>query len=43
MTIPELEIYYRRVVIKTKKPKKPKMYGIGTDTDTLINGIELKT
>jgi hypothetical protein len=36
ITIPDLNLYYRAIVIK-------KMHGIGTVTDRLINGIELKT
>ena len=34
-TIPDLKPYYRAIVIK--------LHGIGTETDMLINGIELKT
>jgi hypothetical protein len=36
ITIPDIKLYYRTIVIK-------KMHGIGTETDMLINGIELKT
>ena len=35
ITIPDLKLYNRATVIK--------LHGIGTETDTLINGIELKT
>jgi hypothetical protein len=35
ITIPDLKLYFRTVVIK--------LHGIGTGTDTLISGIELKT
>ena len=33
--IPDLKLYYRAIVIK--------LHGISTETETLINGIELKT
>jgi hypothetical protein len=35
ITIPDLKLYYRAILIKTN--------GIHTETDTLINVIELKT
>jgi hypothetical protein len=35
ITIPDLMLYYRAIVIK--------LYGIGAETDMLISGIELKT
>jgi hypothetical protein len=35
-TTPDLKLYYRAMVIK-------KMHGIVTETDRLINRIELKT
>jgi hypothetical protein len=38
ITISELNIYYRAIV-----KKKGGGHGIGTETDRLINGIDLKT
>ena len=38
ITILDLKLYYRALVIKKKK-----LPSVGTETDTLINGIELKT
>jgi hypothetical protein len=35
ITIPDLKLYYRKIVIKP--------HDIGTKADRLINGIELKT
>ena len=45
-TIPDLKLYYKAIVIKQNKTKQNKIkhpHGIGTETDRLINGIELKT
>ena len=36
ITIHDLKLYYRTIMMK-------KLHGIGTETDMLINGIELKT
>jgi len=36
ITIPELKLYYRAIVIKT-------VHGIGTETGRTISGIKLKT
>jgi hypothetical protein len=38
ITLPVLKLYYRARVIKKKK-----LHSISTETDILINGIELKT
>jgi hypothetical protein len=38
IAIPDPKLYYRALVIKKKKK-----HGIGTESDTWINGIELKT
>ena len=35
ITIPDIKLYYRAIVIK--------LHGIGTETDTFLNGIESKT
>jgi hypothetical protein len=40
ITIPDIKLYYRAIV---KKKKRKKLYGIGTETDRKITGIELKT
>ena len=44
LTIPGFKLYYRAIVFKTNKQtnKQPKTRGIGTKTDPLINGVELK-
>jgi hypothetical protein len=43
ITIPDLTLYYRAILIKQNKTKNIKLYGIGTETGRKINGIELKT
>jgi hypothetical protein len=50
ITIPDIKLYYRAIVIKKNnnnktKPKqnKTKLHGTGTMTDKYINGTELKT
>ena len=42
ITIPDLKLYYRAIVISDKKEKQ-KLHGIGKKTDRSIRGIELKT
>jgi hypothetical protein len=43
ITIPDLKIYYRAIMKKTRKKKNKKPCVIGTETGRLTNGIELKT
>jgi hypothetical protein len=43
ITIPDLKLFYKAIVIKKNKKQKQKqkqknLHGIGTDTDMLING-----
>ena len=42
MTIPDLKLYYRAIVIKNKNKNNKKMHDTGTATDRKTNGIELK-
>jgi hypothetical protein len=47
INIPDLMMYYKAIVEKkenkqTNKQTKQPTHGIGTETDTLINGIESK-
>ena len=49
ITMPDLKLYYRAIMTKTKQnktnkqKKTPKLYDIGIETGRKINGIELKT
>jgi hypothetical protein len=43
LTISDLKLYYRGIVIKKQKQKQKQLHGICTETGKKINGIELKT
>jgi hypothetical protein len=50
ISMPDLKLYNREIVIKQNKTKQnktnkqtKKLHGTGTETDTLVNGAELKT